>query len=111
MTSGPERKMKHPQLYWGASVGALLGYVFAALTGWPIRLFYYSTSDSWGLVDHPGEPVVRWYGRLINAGLGALLGMALALPWKKRPWWPAVWTSAVLALLVLVFHERHWFMH
>ena len=102
--------MTRARLFWGASLGAILGYVVAALTGYPIRLFYYPNSDSWGLIDLPGQPAVRWYGRLVNAALGALLGMALASPWKKRPWWPAVWMSAVAALLLLAVHERHWFL-
>jgi|KBSSwiStaDraftv2_1062776.scaffolds.fasta_scaffold134459_3 hypothetical protein len=103
--------MTRERLCWGASMGAMLGYVLAVLTSYPIRILYDPHSESWGLIDIPGQPVIAWYGWLINAALGALLGMLIVWPIRRPLPWALVWIVASLALLALGVHERHWFRH
>jgi hypothetical protein len=101
--------MNRERFAWGASLGAIVGYTLAVLTSYPIRIIYFPHSDSWGLVDVPGQPAIAWYGRLINAGMGAMLGMGILWPIRRPMRWPVIGMAAIVALLVLAFHERHWF--
>jgi hypothetical protein len=99
--------MKSERLAWGASSGAIIGYALAVLTSLPIRILYYPHSNSWSAIDLPEGPPIRWYGYLINAALGASIGMAVT--WRIRPRWTLVWVLALVVLAYLAFHERHWF--
>jgi hypothetical protein len=99
------------RLYFGASLGAIAGYVLAVLTSYPIRLFYDPHTASWSAIDVPGQPIIRWYGSVINAALGALIGAAVMWPIRRPVRWPVIWVLALLALALLTARERAWFQH
>jgi hypothetical protein len=103
--------MIRERLCWGASLGGIVGYALAVLTSYPIRILYYPNSASWGLIDVPGEPVIAWFGRLINAAMGAALGVVILWPIRTPVRWSVIWIAAVVAMVVLAAHERHWFRH
>jgi len=101
--------MSRERIWWGASLGAIVGYTLAVLTSYPIRILYFPHSDSWGLIDVPGQPAIAWFGRLINAGMGAVLGMLVLWPIRLPVRWSVIWMAATVALSILIYHERHWF--
>src|SRR5262245_38983152 len=101
--------MNRERLYWGASLGAIVGYTLAALTSYPIRILYFPHSDSWGLIDVPGTSAIAWFGRLINAAMGAALGIVVMWPIRLAVRWSVIWKAAFAALFILIYHERHWF--
>ena len=103
--------MKSERIAWGASLGALLGYALAVFTSYPIRVLYDPHSDSWNTFDHPGRVPIRWYGWLINAALGALVGMLAMWPMRVRVSWTPIWILALAMLAVFGFHERQWWAH
>ena len=93
----------------GATVGAVLVYTSAVLVSIPPPLFYFPRILRWGLHALPGEPAISWYGRLIYATLGGMAGALVGRFIDRRVPWALVWLAATAALLVLAWHERHWF--
>jgi len=101
--------VRRERLAWGASVGGIAGYLLGVLTSYPIRLVDTPHSTVWGVVGVPGQPVIRWFGLLLNAGLGALVGVGAMSLTRRAPRWSLVWILAAVALALLIQHERAWF--
>jgi len=102
--------MKSPGAWWGATVGAVLAYTIAVLVSFPPSLYFFPRLGSWGFLALPGELTIRWYGWLIYAVGGGLLGVAVGRIIHRRPPWALVWRVAATSLLLLSWHERPWFM-
>lgn len=102
--------MSNPGGWWGATIGAVLVYVSAVLVSVPPPLFFFPRLGTWSFHASPGEPAISWYGRLIYATVGGLLGMLIGRLVKRRLHWGLVWLIATVALLALTWHERHWFL-
>ena len=102
--------MRNPGAWWGATVGAVLAYTAAVLAPFPSALYYFPRLGSWGFIALPGEPAIRWYGCLIYAAIGGLLGIVVGRFINRRPSWTLAWLLATAALLVLSWHERGWFL-
>jgi hypothetical protein len=96
---------------WAASIGAVVGYALATLIPQLPRIYFYPLRGMWALTVIPDEPTIRWYGSILYALAGGLLGMALGrwLP-RRSAAWHLVWIVAVVALLVMGWNERHWFV-
>ncbi len=102
--------MRGPGVGWGTTVGAVVTYTSAVLASFPPPLYFFPRLGSWGFVDLPGEPAIRWYGWMIYTVLGGLLGMVLGRSIHRRPPWAFVWWFAIASLILLTWHERHWFL-
>lgn len=102
--------MNRDRLYWGASAGAILGYLIAVLTSRPFPIVLDPVAGTWALGSLPDQLVIRWFGYVINAAFGAIVGMAAVWPIRRNVPWHVVWILATAALAYLVFHERHWFV-
>jgi len=101
--------MKDAMRVWGASLGAIVGYGLPTLvTKLPVPLVY-PRLGILTLTPIHGEPGISWYGylvwALVGAVIGALAGRALP-PWKHG--WRVVWAAGALLLVVLAWHERGW---
>jgi len=97
------------RLSWGASLGAIAGYVLGVFTSYPIRLVYSPRLDAWSAREMPGVHAIHWYGWVLDAALGAVVGMAVTWPLRRSVRWPVAWLLAFGALAALVYHERGWF--
>jgi uncharacterized membrane protein YfcA len=53
---------------------------------------------------------VRWYGLLVYAAAGALIGTLIGRLTQRRPPWVLLELIAIAALLALGWNERHWFL-
>ena len=94
---------------WGATLAAIATYVAAVLGALP-PLQYVAHSGVWQFgVDHPGQIVVRWFGFVIYAVSGGVIGAALGGALVRRPPWALVAPAAMLAWLALASHELKWF--
>ncbi len=102
--------MSKPAVLWGASVGAVLGYAVAVLAPFAPSLYFFPRLGVWGFSNVPSEPVIQWYGWLIYAALGGLVGMAAGRLLKRHPPWAVVWVLSAASLLLLTWHERQWFL-
>lgn len=102
--------MKNPGAWWGASVVAVLVYTSAVLASFPPPLYFHPRLGTWGFVAVAGEPTIRWFGWLLYAAAGGLLGAAVGRIFHRRPPWALVWLIASVALLLLAWHERGWFL-
>ena len=102
--------MKGPGAWWGGSVGAVLVYTSAVLVQIPPPLYFFPRLGAWAFLALPGEPAIRWYGWLAYAAVGGLCGAMVGGFIHRRPPWAFVWLVATTSLLVLAWHERHWFL-
>ena len=102
--------MKRPGAWWGATVGAVLVYTAAVLVPFPPPLYFFPRLGSWGFLALPGEPAIRWYGSLIYTAVGGLSGIVVGGFINWRPPWTLVWLVATTSMMVLAWHERHWFL-
>jgi len=102
--------MSRPAAWWGASAGAVIVYASAVLFSVPPPLFFFPRLWRWGLHPLPGEPAVRWYGWLVYAAAGALVGLLIGRRTQRRPSWVLLEVITVAALVALVWHERQWFI-
>lgn len=93
----------------GASIGALLAYTAASLHAGVPEPLYFPRLGTWAWNAIPGEPVIRWFGHLIDMGIGAGLGIVLLTLARRAPPWHLVWILAAAALLGLAAHEAPWF--
>ena len=94
---------------WGATIGAVTGYTAAVLAPfWP-ALYYYPALDAWRLAQVDGETPVRWYGFMLYALAGGLIGALLGRWFKRSPSWPLVLGYALVCLFALAWHEKRWF--
>jgi hypothetical protein len=101
--------VKSPAAWWGATIGALLVYTSAVLVSFPPPLWFLPRLGTWGFLAVPGEPAIRWFGWLLDAAAGGLLGMVAGRLVARRPPGALVWLLATASLLLLAWHERHWF--
>ena len=101
--------MNRERLFFGASLGAIAGYVLGVLAPFPIRLLYSPRLDAWSAHEMPGAHAIRWYGWLLDAAVGAVVGMVVMWPLRRSVRWPVIWLLAFGALAALVYHERGWF--
>lgn len=102
--------MSRAEGWWGATVGAVLVYASAVLLSLPPPLYFFPRLGIWSVHTLPDEPAISWYGRLIYATAGGLAGMLIGrLVGRRFPPRLVSW-SAIVALLVLAWHERHWFL-
>src|SRR6185436_5228513 len=99
--------VRRARLFWGASMGAILFYTLSAFDLLPWLPLYLPRPDLWSWAAEPGEPSMRWYGFLVHGLIGALVGMALALP-VRRPPWRLVPAFGAIAWLLLALHDRSW---
>jgi len=95
--------------WWWASFGAVLVYTSAVLVAVPPPLFFFPRLWRWGLHPLPDEPAIRWYGSLLYLATGGLCGFVVGRLLHRRPPWVLVALISATALLVLWWHERHWF--
>jgi hypothetical protein len=95
---------------WWATVGAVLGYTCAVLVPFPPPLYFFPRLGTWGVLAITGEPAIRWYGWLIDAAAGGLIGMVVGRLTNRRPPWVLVLLFAAASLAALVWHEREWFL-
>ena len=102
--------MNRAGAWWGASVGAVVAYASAVLASVPPPLFFFPRLWRWGIQPQPDEPAIRWYGWVIYAAMGGLIGLLLGRPMQRRPPWLLLELIAIAALLALGWHERDWFL-
>ena len=94
----------------GASLGAIVAYVAATIVPWVPTLHFFPRAGVWSMGLIAGEPAISWYGMVIDAALGGLIGAALGRLTRRAPSWRWVSGVAAVSLLALVWHERHWFV-
>ena len=94
---------------WGFAVGAMAGYTATVLVAAIPLLRYYPGPGVWTFATTFGEnePSITWFGRLMFAAVTGGMGFASG-PLARRPRWRSLVALAVLALLLLAWHEREW---
>jgi hypothetical protein len=92
---------------WGFAVGAMLGYTASLFVAAIPLLSFYPVSSVWTFRTLEGEPSITWLRRLLFAAVTGGLGFA-ASPLARRPRWRSLFVLAVLAILLLAWHEREW---
>jgi len=102
--------MRTPGAWCGATIGAILAYTTAVVGSFPPPLHYFPRLGTWGFDALPGEPAIRWYGWLVYAAAGGVLGAVAGRLIKRRPPWALGWVIAAASMLALAWHERHWFL-
>ena len=96
---------------WSVTVAGVLVYTTAVLASLPPPLYFYPRLGTWSFHLIQGEAGVRWYGWMIYAAVGGLLGMLIGRFMTRRPPWVLVWLFATASLFLLAWHERQWFLN
>jgi hypothetical protein len=102
--------VRGPGVWWGAALGAVILYTTASLTSFPSPLYFFPRIGAWGFSLVPGEPSIRWYGSMLDAAAGGVLGAVAGRYLHRRPPWAIIGWFATASLLALAWHERSWFL-
>jgi len=89
-----------------ATIGMMLGYVLAVVHILP-GLFFYPRLGAWSMSTFVGEPSISWYGYVLWAVVGGVVGALLGT--RMRPPWRLALALPLLALLGLFISQKKWF--